>query len=120
MPSGIVPRMPACPDDARVAAWTKGFHQIRPMTVQYAWEPVIFRGGRKDHKRTPMVRDWFKSQPTLKRGLSGAKPDEFNQWILDLLNFRADEDTLDDLFPGTGGMAKALAAPRFDFSDGAA
>jgi hypothetical protein len=108
-------QLPACPGDARVAAWVKKFHQIRPMTVQYAWEPVIWRGGRKDHKRTPMVRDWFASHPTMRRGLSGAKPDDFNRWILDLLNFDPAEDEIVDLFPGTGGMAVTLGAPPLDF-----
>lgn len=109
-------QLPACPEDARVAAWVKKFHQIRPMTVQYAWEPVVWRGGRKDHKRTPMVRDWFTSHPTMRRGLSGAKPDDFNRWVLDLLNFDPAEDTLDDLFPGSGGMAQTLAAPPLSFA----
>lgn len=101
--------------DVRVAAWVKTFHQIRPMTVQYSWEPVIFRGGRKDSRRSPMVRDWFASHPTMGRGLPGAKPEAFNQWVLDLLNFR-DGDTIDDIFPGTGGMAEALARRPLDFA----
>lgn len=96
------------PEDARVGAWVKTWHQIRPTTTQFAWEPVIWRGGRKDNKRTPMVRDWIAANATRQRGLPGAKPDEFNRWITDLLNMQ-DGDTLVDLFPGTGGMARALA-----------
>ena len=106
--------LPACPDDVRVAAWCKTWHQIRPTTVQFAWEPVIFRGGRKDPKRSPMVRDWMACAVTRQRGLKGAKPDDFNQWVLDLLAYR-DGDTLDDIFPGTGGMADSLAQRPFDF-----
>jgi hypothetical protein len=106
--------LPACPDDVRVAAWCKTWHQIRPTTVQFSWEPVVFRGGRKDPKRSPMVRDWMACAVTRQRGLKGAKPDEFNQWVLDLLAFR-EGDTLDDLFPGTSGMADALASRPFDF-----
>ena len=96
------------PSDVRVAAWVKTWHQIRPTTVQFAWEPVIWRVGRKDNKRTPMVRDWLSANATRQRGLPGAKPDEFNRWVLDLLNYQ-DGDTLDDLFPGTGGMARVVA-----------
>jgi hypothetical protein len=44
----------------------------------------------------------------MKKGLVGAKPDAFNQWILDLLNYK-NEDTLDDLFPGSNSMADAIA-----------
>ena len=98
---------PACPDDVRIAVWAKTFHQIRPTTTQYAWEPVLFRTAKTDHKRQ-MVRDWISGATTSKKGLPGAKPHYFNQWILDLLVFDHQEDTLDDLFPGTNGMALAL------------
>ena len=111
--------LPACPDDVRVAAWCKTWHQIRPTTTQFAWEPVIWRGGRKDPKRSPMVRDWLSCAVTRQRGLKGAKPDQFNQWVLDLLAFR-DGDTLDDLFPGTGGMGATLARRPFDFGEASA
>lgn len=94
----------AAPDDVRVGAWCKTWHQIRPTTTQYAWEPVLFIGGRKDNKRTPMVRDWLQANATRQRGLPGAKPDAFNRWVMDLLNYQPG-DQLDDLFPGTGGLA---------------
>jgi len=113
-PRDLVWLLPACPEDVRVAAWVKTWHQIRPTTTQFAWEPVIFRGGRKDHKRSPMVRDWLSCAVTRQRGLKGAKPDQFNQWVLDLMAFR-DGDVLDDLFPGTSGMTAALDRRPFDF-----
>ena len=93
--------------ELRVCAWVKTFHQIRPTTVQYAWEIVLLNGGRKDNKRKPMVRDWFQGNATRKKGLPGAKSLEFNTWILQLLNYQKG-DTLDDLFPGTNGMAEAI------------
>jgi hypothetical protein len=58
-----------------------------------------------------MIRDWMACAVTRQTGLRGAKPDQFNRWVLDLLAFDADEDTIDDLFPGTAGMARTLAAP---------
>lgn len=93
----------------RVCAWVKTFHQIRGTTVQYAWEAVLLYGGRKDNKRKPMVRDWLSCRIAMKKGLTGAKPTEFNLWILDLLNFK-NGDVLDDLFPGTNSMAEAIAS----------
>lgn len=98
--------LPATPEGTRVCAWVKTFHQIRPTTVQFAWEPVLLYGGRKDNKRSPMVRDWYIGVPTRMKGLPGAKSDEFNDWVLDLLNYQ-EGDTVDDLFPGTAGMARA-------------
>jgi hypothetical protein len=92
----------------RVCSWTKTFHQIRKTTVQYAWEAVLLYGGRVDGARKPMVRDWISGVISMRKGLQGAKPDYFNDWILDLLNYRGGEDTLDDLFPGTNGMAEAI------------
>jgi hypothetical protein len=106
--------LPAAPE-ARVGAWCKTWHQIRPTTTQFAWEPVIFQGGRKDSKRSPMVRDWLSCPVTRQRGLKGAKPARFNQWVLDLLAYRHGEDTIDDLFPGSGSMAITLDHPPFAF-----
>lgn len=105
--------------DARVAAWCKTWHQIRPTTVQFAWEPVIFRGGRKDPKRSPMVRDWMACAVTRQRGLKGAKPEQFNQWVLDLLAYDPEQDEIDDLFPGTRGMESTLATPPLQFGGAA-
>ena len=53
-----------------------------------------------------MVRDWYIGVPTRKKGLPGAKSDAFNDWILDLLNYK-EGDQVDDLFPGTRGMERA-------------
>ena len=96
-------------DGIRICAWTKTFHQIRPVTNQYAWEAVLLYGGRTVYKRKPMVRDWLSCSIAMKKGLVGAKPDAFNQWILDLLNYE-NGDTLDDLFPGSNSMADAIAS----------
>jgi hypothetical protein len=109
-PSDLRWLLPACPDDCRVGAWVKTFHQIRRTTTQYAWEPVIFRGGRQDPQRKPMVRDWLSCATTRKKGTVGAKPDQFNEWVLLLLGFDASQDVLDDLFPGSGGMTQVLTS----------
>ena len=94
--------------DSRLCIWTKTFHQIWwHIPVQYAYEPVLFYGGRKNRNVKPMVRDWHVGARAMKKGLYGAKPDHFNDWILDLFQYEPG-DQLDDLFPGTGGMAKAI------------
>lgn len=53
---------------------------------------------------------------TRQTGLRGAKPDQFNRWVLDLMAFQ-DGDTLDDIFPGTSGMAATLTRPPFEFGE---
>ena len=103
--------LPACPEDARVASWCKTWHQIRPTSTQWTWEPVIWRTIKKDPKR-PMVRDHLIGTMQTGRVVPGAKPHAFNRWVLDLLVFDHETDTLDDLFPGSGGMSFALGEPR--------
>lgn len=103
--------LPKCADDVRVAAWCKTWHQIRPTSTQFAWEPVLWRTTKKDPKR-PMIRDWVNGAATRQKGLPGAKPEYFNRWVLDLLVFDPEEDILDDLFPGTGGMQLAVNEMR--------
>jgi len=106
-PKDLAVYLPECPENVRIASWVKSFHQIRPkLTVQHAWEAVLWVGGREEQGRKPMVRDWLLTKPTNRKGLPGAKPPEFNRWILDLLNFKPG-DTVEDLFPGTHGMAAA-------------
>lgn len=94
-------------DDIRVCAWTKTFHQIRPLaSVQYAWEPVLICNPRKVKNRKPMVRDWMACARAMRKGLVGAKPDAFNVWVLDLLGYDPAQDTITEIFVGTNGMER--------------
>lgn len=114
--------LPMFPDDVRIGAWVKPFHAYKKgVRPAYAWEPLIYRGGRNQNHPAPAKggkattpKDFVSANITLKKGLTGAKPPAFNQWVLDLLGYRTG-DILDDLFPGTGGMAEALSRPPFDF-----
>lgn len=115
--------LPMCPDDVRIAAWVKTFcafkKGVRPC---YAWEPVIFRGGRNKHHPPPekggkqttpkdfVILELLDPQVlaapiALKKGLTGAKPEPFCEWVCDLLNVLPG-DELVDLFPGTGIMGR--------------
>lgn len=99
-----------CPDDVRIGAACKNFTQIRRnTTVQWMWEPVIWRGGRRGSV-DPISRDWmlWNTAPRsgAKDGIIGGKPRDFSRWVFSLLNAQKD-DTLDDLFPGTGAVTAA-------------
>lgn len=101
--------LPICSADVRVGAWVKPFAVFKPnVNPAYAWEPVIFMGGRPFTREDATVRDWVAESITLKRGLTGAKPREFCRWVFSLLNAQKG-DTLDDLFPGTGAVGAAWA-----------
>jgi hypothetical protein len=111
--------LPLCPEDVRIAAWVKTFCAFkRGVRPAYAWEPVIFRGGRNPGFGFPHVpppkggkqntpKDFVAQPITLKKGLTGAKPAAFCAWVLDLLNIQPG-DVLHDLYPGTGSMGEAL------------
>jgi len=115
--------LPLCPDDVRVAAWVKPFcafkRGVRPC---YGWEPVIFRGGRNPsngHAHPPPIKNGKQTTPkdfiaesiTLKKGLTGAKPEKVCRWILDLLNVARDDEIV-DLYPGTKAMSDAWGIVR--------
>lgn len=93
---------------ARWCSWVKGFAAFkRNVPVAYAWEPVIIKPARKPvvSKRLTM-RDWIECPITMKRGLTGAKPEAVCHWAFELVAARP-EDDLVDLFPGTGAVAKS-------------
>src|SRR5690606_37898979 len=87
------------------------FASFKPgVNPAFAWEPVLFRGSRKRDRDEDTVRDWCSANIALKKGLSGAKPIGFCNWIIDLLGARPGEDTLDEIFPGTGVLTRVWRA----------
>lgn len=100
--------LPMCPEDVRIGVWVKPFAAFKPnVNPAYAWEPVIFRGGRKRTRKELTYRDWCAANITLRRTCKGAKPDAFSWWVFDLLNVQPG-DEFDDLFPGSGAVGRAL------------
>jgi len=108
--------LPLAPASVRVAAWVKPFcifkKGVRPA---YAWEPVLFAGGRNSNHPPPAKggeqttpKDFLAEPVTLRRGLTGAKPARFCRWVLDLLGY-TEGDTVADLFPATGVMGLVAA-----------
>jgi hypothetical protein len=101
--------LPLMPSDVRVAAWVKSFAAFKVnVNPAYTWEPVVFRTVRRNDRARLTVKDHLACSIALRRGLTGAKPDQFNRWVLDLLGWNPG-DRVDDLFPGTGGLGLTLA-----------
>lgn len=97
--------LPMCPDGARVCPWVKP-HGAAPLTygIHNCWEPVIVVGGRQ---LRPGRRDWLSAMPARGGGtLPGRKPIAFCAWLFGLLGMQPG-DQLDDVFPGTGVVARA-------------
>jgi hypothetical protein len=102
-----------CPAGIRIMAWVKGFAAFKKnVSVAYAWEPVIVKTARKPvvSKRLVM-RDWVESSITLRRGLTGAKPEKVCHWAFEMVGAVPD-DELVDLYPGTGAVTRAWATWR--------
>lgn len=118
--------LPMCPSSVRIGAWVKPFHAFKKgVRPAYAWEPVIFTGGRNANHPPPpkggkatTPRDWVSANIMLRQGLTGAKPPEFCNWLFDLLGLRPG-DTFVDLFPGTGGVMDTWEAWSEDDDEGA-
>lgn len=101
---------------ARWMSWVKGFAAFkRNVSVAYAWEPVIVKAARKPvvSKRVVM-RDWVECSITLRRGLTGAKPEKVCHWAFEMVGARPDDDLV-DLFPGTHAVSEAWATWRERF-----
>ena len=105
--------LPMAPAGTRVLSWCKPFASFKPgVTKAWTWEPVFLWGGRPIEKTEPTWRDHLEAPAiseniTLRKGLTGAKPWRFCEWILDGLNFQ-NGDVVDDLFPGTGVMEQVV------------
>lgn len=102
----------------RVMAWVKPFAAFkRNVSVAYAWEPVIVKPVRKPVVSGRIVmRDWVAQSITLRRGLSGAKPEAVCRWAFEMLGLNP-EDELVDLYPGTGAVAVAWEKWRSDVTE---
>jgi hypothetical protein len=100
--------LPMMPPDVRTMAWVKGFAAFkRNVSVAYAWEPVFVRPARKPVVSGRIVmRDWVECSITLKRGLTGAKPEKVCHWAFEMMGAEPD-DELHDLFPGSGAVTRA-------------
>jgi hypothetical protein len=91
----------------RIGIWAKPFCSFKKnVNPAYAWEPVIFSGGRKRGSEKPTLRDWIAENITLQKGLSGAKPKLFSYWVFEMLGMEP-EDKFADIYPGTGAVTEA-------------
>ena len=96
-------------EGVRWCAWVKPFAAFKKnVPVAYAWEPVIVKAARKPEVGGAVspLRDWFSEPITMKRGLSGAKPEKVCHWIFECVGAKPG-DKLADLFPGTGSVTDA-------------
>lgn len=99
-----------CPPDVRVCGWFKGARATRSKRPLTSWEPLIVRRGRQ--RRTDVVCDVADGLIATGRyhafpgAMVGMKPPAFAEWMFKLLG-ASRNDTLHDLFPGSGAIGRA-------------
>ncbi len=95
----------------RIMAWVKPFAVFkRNVSVAYAWEPVLVKPVRKPVVSGRLVmRDFIVENITMQRGLAGAKPEAVCWWLFEVLGAEPD-DTLLDLYPGSGAVTRAWSS----------
>jgi hypothetical protein len=108
----LVDLLADAPDGTRVAAWVKPFAAYKAnVRVAYTWEPVLWKRTAERRDGDPVGRDHLSAVITMKRGLTGAKPEAFARWLLVLLGWQTG-DHLVDVFPGTGVIGRVAKELR--------
>ena len=74
------------------------------------WEAVLVYppATRRSLRGSGYVRDVLRCAPPAS-GFAGAKPAAWTRWVLDALGYDQDQDTVVDLFPGSGAVGRAAA-----------
>lgn len=102
---GVLPRC------ARVAVWHRPNGGAGAARIRNCWEPVIVRPPTSRLSSRLMggqVPDLL-TCPAPRVGFAGAKPQQWTRWVLDMLGYNADEDTVTDMFPGSGMVTAAIS-----------
>lgn len=99
-----------CPKGVHVAGWFKGARSAKARKPLQSWEPLIVYGGRV-RREVVDERRWdallARGRPRSHPGrIIGMKPPAFSAWMFEQLGAEPG-DTLDDLFPGSGAVARA-------------
>jgi hypothetical protein len=99
------------PRAVSVASWFRGSRPGVTRRPRRAWEPVLYVGGRCEPSREwtdDALVHHARPRTTDPRRVIGAKPAAFCFWLFALLGAKPG-DTFVDLFPGSGGVARAWA-----------
>ncbi len=95
----------------RIAIWMKNPLPGAARVIN-SYEPLIVRipeGRRSSIGQKGMAVKDAAQIPIVRTGFTGAKPPAWTRWVLDMLGYDSDLDTVDDLFEGSGAVAKEIA-----------
>lgn len=93
---------------ARIAVWHKpnsipGGHRLKS-----CWEPVLVGPPEARANRVGGIVPDVLVAGTPGAKFAGAKPTPWTHWVLDMLGYDPATDTVDDLFPGSGLVGRAI------------
>ena len=98
----------------RIAPWVKGARPGPSTEPLASWEAVVYHPARAYLSRAPAIDSLVfaaKARTTDPARVVGSKPPAFYSWLFDLLA-ASPHDTFTDLYPGSGGGARAWAIFR--------
>lgn len=96
------------PSTVRTLVWFRRNAVPSGARVTASWEPVYAfippaRRGRAEGFSTTDVLD----APAPRIGFAGSKPEAWTRWVLTVMGYDPRNDTVDDLFNGSGAVAAA-------------
>ena len=111
IPSSLRHYLQWVPEDVVIAVW----HDPRVMPTgrhpRRRWEPVLVSRpeGRRTVNAVPTPVGDVLTTPHPSGSFAGQKPRAWTRWVLDMLGYDPETDTVDDLFHGSGAVAAEIA-----------
>jgi len=105
-----IPMIPASVP-VRIGIWSRPQSMPGAARVINVYEPVVVRipEGRRASKGCSIFPRDSVTISRLNNGFPGAKPPAWTRWVLDMLGYDSETDTVDDLFHGSGAVAAEIA-----------
>ena len=109
-PDAVAMVYPPLPRGVKLLAWTKTTALPTGHRIGSTWEAVILYPpkGRRKAAGQRQAKDVLRCAPAA-RGFIGAKPAAWTHWVLDALGYAPEDDTVTDLFPGSGSVLAAVS-----------
>jgi hypothetical protein len=116
VPENLYDYLQWVPRRTRIAVWNDPNVMPTGSHPRRRWEPVLVfvpEGRRRiGDVPGPHVSDVLTEAHRGASGFAGAKPTAWTRWVLDMMGWDPEADTVDDLFPGSGAVQAVLDQHR--------
>ena len=98
------------PADCWIGIWVKTSSPPSASRIHSSWEPVVVSPApsRRRHNGPGSVVRGVLTASSL-QNFVGSKPPVWTRWVLDMLGYDPETDSVDDLFKGSGAVAQEIA-----------